>query len=87
VERVGSGASWGSAGLRATCSLNQVHEIPRCFTICLALKHNIEVRGRSQRVQQRPKGEPLTTVLGQTEIDFYMLDAGVESLRWDGGYI
>ena len=51
--------------LRATCSLNQVHEVPCCLTICLTLKCDIQIRGRSQRMQQCPKGEPLTAVFGQ----------------------
>src|SRR5258708_1861596 len=51
-----------SARLRATGSLDQVHEIPRCIAICLALKRDIQISSRSQRMQQCPKGEPLTAL-------------------------
>ena len=73
--------------LRATGSLDQVHEIPRCLTICLAFKCDIQIGRRSQSMQQCPEREPLATVLGQAEVDFHMLDAGVEGFRRDCGQI
>ena len=63
--------------------LNQIHEIPRCLTICGGLEYDVQVGRRPQRLQQRPKGKPLTSVPGQTEVDLHVFDAGVESFRWD----
>ena len=73
----------GPYQLRATCSLNEVHEIPRRFTICIGLKHDIQIGSRSECIQEGPKCEALTTVFGQPEIDFHVLDAGIESFRRD----
>ena len=71
------------ASLRVVCSLNQVHEIPGRLTICLGLECDIQVRGRSQNMQQCPKGEPFTAVFRQTQVDQHVLDAGAKRFRWD----
>lgn len=60
----GIGRLRARAGLRATFSLKEVHEISRCLTFRLALECNIQVRRRAQCMQQCPKSEALTTILG-----------------------
>ena len=63
----------------------KIHEIPRSLAIGFLLEHDVQIRGRSERVQEGPEREPLTAVPGQAEVDFHMLDAGVESIRRDCG--
>jgi len=61
-----------------TCALNEVHEIPRRLAIGLGLECDVQVRRRPQNMQQRPKSEPLTTVLRQAEVDLHVLDTGLQ---------
>ena len=49
----------------------------------IGLKYDVQIRGRSEHMQQRPESERLTTVFGQAEVDFHVLDAGIESFRRD----
>ena len=71
------------AQLRASRTLDEVQNIPRRLTFCLGLKYDIQIRGRSEDMQQRPEREPLTSVLGETEVDLHVIDAGIERSRRD----
>jgi hypothetical protein len=63
--------------------LNEIHEIPRRLTICLGLKYDVQIRGRSEHMEQGPESEPFATISRQTEVDFHAFDAGVQSFRWN----
>lgn len=64
-------------------SLNEIHKIPRRVPVCLRVKYDAQIRGRSEHMQQGPESEPLATVFGQAELDLHVLDAGIQSFRRD----
>ena len=61
----------------------EIHEVSRGFTFWFTLERDIQIRRRSERVQQCPKREALTQVRCQTEIDLHVLDAGIERFLRD----
>lgn len=72
-----------AGSLRLACSVDEVHEVARCFAFCIGPEYDIEIRGRPEGVQQCPEREALTTVFGQTKVHFHVLYPGVESFRRD----
>ena len=84
----GSLAAIGALNARKGAKLKlarseEIHEVSRGFTFWFTLERDIQIRRRSERVQQCPKREALTQVRCQTEIDLHVLDAGIERFLRD----